>query len=98
MNRIGIDIGGTKVNIGIVNAFGKIIDQEILPSLGAQQPALFVDSIAKHVEELLKRNNIPMREIEHIGAGIPGTADSVRGVVEFSNNLFGYAEVPLCLS
>lgn len=95
MNRIGIDIGGTKVNIGLVNACGKILDQEVLPSLGAQQPAAFVDGIAQRVEKILKRNSIPIHEIEHIGVGIPGTADAVRGVVEFSNNLFGFEEVPL---
>ena len=93
--RIGIDIGGTKVNAGIVAQDGSILRKLAFPSQGADQPQAFAAIIASKVEELLAQEGLHISDIEHIGAGIPGTADYTRGIVEYSCNLFGEAQVPL---
>lgn len=92
--HIGIDIGGTKVNIGIVLPDGTIVDNTVLPSSGAANTSLFTDRICIALEALLAANSIPMSQVAHIGVGIPGTADASRGLVEYSCNLFG-TSVPL---
>lgn len=93
--RIGIDIGGTKVNAGIVAEDGTIVAQASFPSEGAEEPRQFTKNIAGNIEALLHTRGLSLSEIAHIGAGIPGTADTSRGVVEYSCNLFGEKEVPL---
>ena len=93
--RIGIDIGGTKVNMGIIAQDGTILRKRAFPSVGADHPRTFTQKIADAVEELLTQEQLTLADIVHIGAGIPGTADIVKGVVEYSCNLFGEKQVPL---
>ena len=92
--RIGVDIGGTKVNAGILRPDGSILKKCLLSSGGAGNPRAFVDEICSSLRAMLDELNIPLSLVEHIGVGIPGTADSARGVVEYSCNLFG-RNVPL---
>lgn len=93
--RIGIDIGGTKVNAGIVAEDGSILRKAVFPSTGADDPRAFAASVAGRVDALLAEEGLALDDIEHIGVGIPGTADYQNGVVEYSCNLFGADKVPL---
>jgi glucokinase len=93
--HIGIDIGGTKVNAGIIRGDGSILRSCTLPSVGASQPRAFAATIAARVDEMLAQEKLALEDIEHIGVGIPGTADYIHGVVEYSCNLFGTDQIPL---
>ncbi|MGB8452158.1 MAG: type I phosphomannose isomerase catalytic subunit [Anaerocolumna sp.] len=86
---IGIDIGGTKTNIGIVQEDGSVLAQRKLPSDTGDGISAFVDVIYKEISSLLIENNMKLEEIADIGIGIPGTVDSKNGIIEYSPNLFG---------
>ncbi len=86
---IGIDIGGTKTNIGIVQEDGSVLAQKRLPSDTCNGIRAFVDAIYNEIGSLLMDNKIKPEEIADIGIGIPGTVDSENGIVEYSSNLFG---------
>lgn len=92
--RIGIDIGGTKVNAGLVREDGSIVENRVFSSAGATKTADFADRVCASVRELLEHNNLTLDQVSHIGAGIPGTANPRQGMVEYSCNLFG-TDVPL---
>ncbi len=92
--RIGIDIGGTKINIGILTDLGALLDQCSLSSRGFKNAASLVTAVCDCAENLLARSKLSMADIHHIGVGIPGTADSYHGIVKYSPNLFG-VNVPL---
>ncbi len=92
--RIGIDIGGTKVNAGLLREDGTIVEHTVFSSAGATETARFVDRICLAVETLLRHNGVNLEQVAHIGAGIPGTANPRQGMVEYSCNLFGI-DVPL---
>lgn len=74
--RIGVDIGGTKVNAGILRPDGSILKKCLLSSGGAGNPRAFVDEICSSLRAMLDELNVPLSHVEHIGVGIPGTADS----------------------
>lgn len=63
--RIGIDVGGTTVKIGIIDNY-KIIDSY---AIDTKQETLF-DDICISVLDYIKKNNI--KNIEGIGFGLPG--------------------------
>ncbi len=86
---IGVDIGGTKTNIGIVREDGRVLAKRKLPSDTLDGINTFVDIICKEISILLIENNMKLEEIGNIGIGIPGTADSENGIIEYSPNLFG---------
>ncbi|SHO51766.1 type I phosphomannose isomerase catalytic subunit [Anaerocolumna xylanovorans] len=86
---IGIDIGGTKTNIGIVQEDGSVLARKKLPSDTCGGIVAFVETIYRETMDLLHQNRLKLDEMEDIGIGIPGTVDSFTGMVEFSPNLFG---------
>ncbi len=92
--RLGIDIGGTKVNMGIIGEDGAIVDCESIASREAGGAQKLVAEICRRVETCLARNALTMEDIHHVGVGIPGTADYREGIVRYSSNLFG-ENVPL---
>ena len=92
--RIGIDIGGTKVNMGIIREDGTVVDSVSLHSKESGSAQKLVDAICESVDECLRRHHLTMDSVHHIGVGIPGTADAHTGIVHYSVNLFG-KDVPL---
>lgn len=90
----GIDIGGTKVNIGIFDRDGMLIDKLKTVSQHQEDIETFTDRIGSGLKSLADKNNISIDEIVFIGIGVPGTVDTKNGVVEYCPNLF-WNMVPL---
>lgn len=83
---IGIDIGGTTIACGIVNQNGDLIQQEIVDSDPSDKEKMFAQ-VVKCVGQLMNHSSIPLKQIDSIGAGVPGKVDRDNGVAVFQNNL-----------
>lgn len=85
--RIGIDVGGSHIALGIVNDDGKIIYKREKDYLFYKEDMseIVVNTIIELLEELIKDNNIEINEIERIGIAIPGTV--CNGVIIKAENL-----------
>lgn len=94
MYRIGIDLGGTNIKIGIVNEKHKLIHQCCEPTDVKKSAEYTADRIACLVEKLMEDSRITREEISFLGVGSPGAIDIKRGIVLFSNN-FMWENVPL---
>ena len=70
MYVVGIDIGGTKINIGIVDDDGKVVAKRKLYI--SDLPDIVSDT-AGTVLHMLDENGIQKASVSSIGAGIPGT-------------------------
>lgn len=92
--NVGIDIGGTKVNIGIFQKTGQLVDKVKIPSQQGEDIEIFVDRIGCELKRLAQKCGIMIEEIEFIGLGVPGTVDMRSGIVEYCPNLF-WDMVPL---
>ncbi len=87
MYRIGVDLGGTNIAAGIVNAEGKILSRASIPT-GAERPAdEIVADMAALCHSLINEAGIPIGEIEAVGIASPGVANHDTGYVEYANNL-----------
>lgn len=93
---LGIDIGGTKTNIGIVDDNGTVLAKRKIGSKLEYGVPAFADVVCDNVNELLSYCDLALDDITSIGIGIPGTVDTAAGVVEYSSNLFG-TDVPLAM-
>ena len=94
MYYIGIDIGGMSVKIGVVDSEGKIlISRAIVTEVGAGYKSM-VRSMVTLIKELMLELPIKEDDIEGIGIGIPGVADSRNGIVRVAVNL-DWRDVPL---
>ena len=95
MYRIGIDLGGTNIAVGIVDEQYRLIAQISVPT-GAHRPwqEVVVD-MCDAVESVLQKANISLAECQSIGVGSPGACDSEAGVVVRAYNLQWF-NVPVC--
>ncbi len=89
---IGVDLGGTKVKIGIVNGKGRIIQRTSLNTFANDGPEKVITQIKKGINSLLITNK---KQIQGIGIGSPGTVSTKKGTVENPPNLPGWKKVPL---
>lgn len=83
---VGIDIGGTKVAVGLVSSDGQVKDIIKVPSDISSAESLFL-CVVHAVEKLLTTNGISVEEIIGIGVGLPGKVDVKNGIAIVQNNI-----------
>ncbi len=96
MIRIGIDIGGTGVQIGAVDESNQIIAQSSIPTRTDLPFEAQVDQMVDCIHGLLNPDLNPaltLDQVASIGAGVPGLA-TADGIVINCTNL-GWHHVPL---
>ena len=81
---IGIDLGGTRVKIGLVQD-DTIISKVVMPALSASGLAVSLPVIAKHINQLLYGNGITADCLRGISLGFPGLVDPFQKKVLSTN-------------
>lgn len=92
--RIGGDIGGMSVKIGLVEGQGIVSREVIKTDSDGQTPYELIEKIADAVEMLLHKNKLTAQECDGLGIACPGTVDVESGTVTYSNNI-GWENVPI---
>ena len=87
MYYIGIDLGGTNIAIGIVDENGNIIKKGSVSTNAKRQADEIIKDMANLAKKLCDECKISVNDIEYAGIATPGTADTDKGVVVYSNNL-----------
>jgi glucokinase len=87
---IGVDVGGTKIAAGLVEATGEVRDRLVVPTPAAEGPFAVLRAIA----ELAERLRTP--EVVGVGVGTGGVVDHARGVIVSATSLLpGWAGTPV---
>lgn len=94
MVYIGIDVGGTGIQMGVVDEKGQIIAKGAIVTRTDIPFEDQVKAMADCALETLEKSGHTLIELASIGLGIPGIADQKTGVVPFCTNL-GWKNVPL---
>ena len=87
MYRIGVDLGGTNIAIGIVDNDNNIIKKESVPTKAGRDPDEIVKDMADLINRLLGESELLLCRVEMIGIASPGAIDPVNGVVTRATNL-----------
>ena len=87
MYRIGVDLGGTNIAVGVCDEKLKIIGRGKMKT-NTPRPAneIFAD-IEKAVQIAVADAGISFNEILSVGVGTPGSVNKISGNIEFANNL-----------
>jgi len=91
---IGIDLGGTNIVAAVVDENYKILTKASTKTNRPRPAEAIADDMAAMALKAVKDANLSMNQIEWVGVGTPGLANSQTGIVEFSNNL-GFENTPL---
>jgi glucokinase len=90
---VGVDIGGSKIEVALVDADGRVVATSRRPSGGMESdPDQVVAEVAARVAEL--RSDAPGEGIAALGIAVAGQIDPETGVVRYSPNL-QWRDVPL---
>lgn len=87
MYRIGIDLGGTNIAVGIVDDNHKIVVKKSTPTLAKRESEAIVADMARVCLEACAELGIDVKEVANIGIASPGIANPNNGCVEYANNL-----------
>ena len=94
MFRIGIDLGGTNIAVGLVKISenGDQKDYELVkklstPTLAHRPGEEIIDDMAAVCKKLCAEAGIEFKDIDSVGIATPGLANCATGVVEYANNL-----------
>jgi glucokinase len=92
---VGVDVGGTKVAVGIVDAHGKILAQTRAPMNchGTGEDGLA--SVVSGIEALFAQNPVARKQVQRIGICAPGPLDPRTGVVINPPNVPCWRDFPL---
>ncbi|MDN4070919.1 ROK family protein [Paenibacillus vini] len=91
---VGVDVGGTNIECGILDEIGNILVKRKYPTRSEQGVDAILESIALTIEQLREDAGIPADEIEVIGLGIPGLVDPEAGVSLRAVNL-NWNQIPV---
>ena len=91
---IGIDLGGTNIKAGVVNENYEIISKATTKTLLPRPAEEICADMAKVSLEAMEQAGLKLDDIQSVGIGTPGTANSETGIIEYSNNL-GFLNLPV---
>lgn len=92
---IGVDLGGSTIKAGIVDARGKILRDTSIPAEAHQGPTHVIGQIAKSIHHLLDGFSKSPNDFVGIGVGSPGSVDLDGGTVKYPPNFPGWTVVRL---
>ena len=95
MYRIGIDLGGTNIAVGVVDENYQLLAQHSVPTLAQRSAEEVIRDMGDAVETALAKAGITVADCESMGIGSPGTCDSEKGIVASAYHL-GWFDVPIC--
>ena len=88
---IGIDIGGTKTAVLLIDGNGKVIERTQTPTeVGKDAWKTSVEGMKENIRKLIK-----LAKVEAIGISCGGPLDSKKGLILSPPNLPGWDEVPI---
>lgn len=87
MYRIGVDLGGTNIAVGVVDDSYKIIGRGKVKTNAPRPAEEIFDDITKAIGLAVEDAGLTMDDISCIGVGTPGSVNKDNGTIEFSNNL-----------
>jgi len=89
MALIGVDLGGTKILVGVLED-GKLISRTVEPT-----PKHGWQSVLDKIAEMILSAQQRHPEVRRIGVGCPGPLDFRKGEVKLAPNVFDFKDVPL---
>ena len=91
---VGIDLGGTNMQIGVVDAEGKVLGQEKKKTKADQGAEAIIERMAKAIAKACEEAGVGLDAVAAVGIGAPGAIDYEHGVVLEAPNL-GWRDLPL---
>ena len=94
MYYIGIDIGGMSIKGGLVDENGTVYVKKTVVTQADAHYSVIVKDIADLCYSIIAEKGLTINDVQAVGMGIPGTINSQKGVITYSNNI-NFEKVPI---
>lgn len=94
-HTIGIDLGGTNVKAGVLDAAGKLIHRTAIETQAGRGFDHVFGRLVRLVDELVAGAGLHKTDIAGIGFGTPGPMSHAEGIIYGAPNLPGWVNIPL---
>ena len=91
----GVDLGGTKLSVGLIYPDGRILDKIIVYDHAGMDEESIVNYITQLIKQVIGSNNLSESDLEGIGLGFPGHVRYRDGYTITTSNLKGFKNFPL---
>jgi glucokinase len=91
----GVDLGGTKLSVGLVNTNGRIQDKITVYDHAGKDEIMIADQIIRLIWQLISQNELSESDLRGIGIGFPGHVRYRDGHTLTTSNLKGFKNFPL---
>ncbi len=93
MYRIGVDLGGTNIVVGVIDETYRIIAKASRKTNAPRAAAGIFDDMADAIREAMEKAGVSKEDVVSVGVGTPGSVNKEDELIEFANNL-GFDNVP----
>ena len=93
MFRIGVDLGGTNIVVGVIDENCKIVAKAARKTNAPRAAEGIFDDMADAIREAMEQAKITKEDVVSVGVGTPGSVNKEEELIEFANNL-GFDNVP----
>ncbi len=92
---VGVDIGGTKIAAGVVDAEGRVLARHTSYAHAGQPPEAVIAATLEAVQAVRSQAGLEMGDLAAVGVGFPGYVHGAQGRVLVSSNLPAWDNHPL---
>jgi glucokinase len=90
----GVDLGGTKLSVGLVRPSGEILDKIVVYDHVGKEDEFIVNYITQLVRKIILANGLEESDLTGIGVGFPGHVRYRDGYTITTSNLKGFKNFP----
>ncbi len=90
MYKVGVDLGGTNIAVGVIDDKYEIIGRGKAKTNLPRPATEIFDDIVKCIYAAVENAGITIEDVECVGIGTPGSVDKEHGVIMYANNLDFY--------
>mgnify|MGYP002631686152 CR=1 FL=1 len=91
---VGVDLGGTKIYVVVLNEKTEVIGSSRNPSNGHEGAERGMETILRTIHEALDDADVGKNAVRSLGIGCPGVVNLEKGVLKVAPNL-GWKDVPV---
>ena len=91
--RVGVDIGGSKIAVLVVDAADRVRARRHVPA-ASSEPDVAIAQIATVIRDTVAEAGAVLADVAAVGVGVPGRVDGTNGDVTFAVNI-GWQHLPL---
>lgn len=84
---VGIDLGGTNMQIGVVDAANRVLGRVKLKTKADKGGDAVVERMAQGVRDAVEQAGVTLADVAGMGVGCPGAIDLAKGIVIEAPNL-----------